>query len=94
MCDYEVYLRDGLADAEQQCAAMEEITRLRAEVARLQLSSYFERESAKDANAQLNTVRADRDRCKAWHDEVMNEPHWHGGYSTVICRPQPLKENE
>ena len=52
-----------------------------------------------DANAQLNAMRADRDRYKAWQDAVIDSPTMYphlaaGKVIQLIVRPQPLKENE
>ena len=49
--------------------------------------------------AEVERLTAERDRYKAWHDEVIDSPTMHhrraaGKVTRLITRPQPLKENE
>ena len=61
-------------------------------------TEYVRSDIAHDANAQLNAMRADRDRYKAWHDDVASRRlhvlQENGRVYDAIVRPKPLKENE
>lgn len=65
------------------------------------LAAIIERKDAELAAliTEVERLTAERDRYKAWHDEVIDSPTMHhrrgaGKVTQLIVRPQPLKENE